>query len=270
MDSKAEAICGCLIDSPLLIGEIDAVGPFDRALFGSLPRDINLNYNQKLGHLYEQALGVLIDSSERLDLVARNLQVFDSGGRTIGELDFVLQDVASGRYIHLELAIKFYLAVRHSEGWEFPGPDPKDNWSRKLERMRAHQWKLCERLETRALLLERLGINAITTEHLVLGRIYTPDDEDGALMPDEILDASGQGRWLYVSQFEQLLGRISEVCLVEKSLWLVDPNSRLFDSLPLISTDELRERATERCVMFRFAESSDSWFLVPDSWPEVG
>ena len=272
VDSVAEAICGSIVENPLMLGEVDSVQPFDRSLLGSIPQEAKLNFDQKLGHLYEQALALLIDSSEQLDLVAKNLQVFDGAGRTIGELDFVLQDISSGRHIHLELAMKFYLGVCGYDGWTFPGPDPKDNWLRKLDRMRTHQWQLCQRPETKALLHERFGIQAISTEHLILGRIFYPHEVSEAPMPERVLESAGRGRWLRVRDFDQFLGHVTEVYLVDKPLWLVGSASRfssLADTCSPATVQALKERAAERCFMFHFPESSGPWFLVPDSWPGI-
>ena len=268
VDSKAEAICESLVTSPLMIGEIDSVRPFDRSLLGSVPRGVELNFNQKLGHLYEHALGVLIEASDQLFMVAQNLQIFDSDGRTIGELDFVVQDVESGRYLHLELAIKFYIAVQGSKGWKFPGPDPKDNWSRKLDRMRRHQWQICQRPETRAILHERFGIQSISTEHLVCGRVFYPHQLGEAPLPEHMLATASRGRWLYLSDFEKRFCHVDEVHLIEKPLWPVDPVLLGIDHYSLVATDLLKARASERCVMFCLPESGETWFLVPNAWPD--
>jgi len=116
MNAQTSVILNSLKRSPLLVGDVLSADVFERNLLGDPDEGMALDYEQKLGHLYEDALERLIDSAPSLDRIASNLQIFDENRRTIGELDFVVRDKQSGHYIHLELAVKFYLAIKRDDG----------------------------------------------------------------------------------------------------------------------------------------------------------
>lgn len=134
----SNALLTSLRTTSLLVGDLEQARYLDRELLGSLCLDTALKMDQKLGHLYEDALRILLLQSSQLELLGDHVQVFDADQVTIGEMDYILRDRNSGELIHLELAVKFYLAVREKGDWRFPGPDPRDNWPRKLARLRDH------------------------------------------------------------------------------------------------------------------------------------
>lgn len=266
MEEKLRSILGSLKKSPLLVGDLSKANTFDRELLGPLPRECDVRFSQKLGHLYEEAVGVLIDTSSGLDCMARNLQVFDSGGRTIGELDFVVYDIAMQQHIHLELAVKFYLAVCSSSGWKFPGPDPKDNWKRKLLRMRSHQLAICARPEVKELLHDRFGIVEIATEQLIYGCLFTPINCAEDVVLEGMSPNARRGHWLFISEWEEYFSGLNEVRLIPKYFWAVEIGEISEGSLELISLEKLKRLALERCTMFIVEGDTVPYFLVPDEW----
>jgi len=96
-----------LLEGPLLVGDLPEARVFSRKNW--LPRvpKTALNLEQKLGHLYEDALALVLGE----DLLEQNLQLRKDIHTTVGELDFLLCSKNDGPLIHLELATKFYLAV---------------------------------------------------------------------------------------------------------------------------------------------------------------
>lgn len=79
--------------------------------------------SKRLGEHFENLVAALIQHSDHLDLVARNLTLREHG-RTLGELDLLVREHASGELVHWELALKFYLGLGEGRGW--PGPNPRD------------------------------------------------------------------------------------------------------------------------------------------------
>ena len=80
-----------------------------------------LDFDQKLGHLYEDALASLLVSSPGVELVEKNLQLQQNKHSTVGELDFLIR-MPDGLLVHLELATKFYLAVKTCLLYTSPSP----------------------------------------------------------------------------------------------------------------------------------------------------
>lgn len=266
MKNHTQLILESLRSAPLLIGDLPEAPVFDRQCLGKCPSSESLSFDQKLGHLYEQALCRLLEASDCLDLLASHLQVFSEGGRTLGELDFLLHDRARDRHIQLELAVKFYLAVPDVAGWQFPGPDPRDNWSRKLARLRQHQLQLSQLLETRALLSQRFGVESVEPQQLIYGCLFLPLAHTKAASFAQISPSARIGRWLSLHEWPQYLAAVSEVLLIPKPLWPVELTPQAKSQFQRIATADLHRLASERCTMFCLADSSTPYFLVPETW----
>lgn len=261
------ALLQSLKDAPLLVGDLPEAASFDRALLGIPNIDAALNENQKLGHLYEDALRLLLCASDRLELLDDHVQVFDRNQITLGEMDYILWDVRTQQLIQLELAVKFYLGVTTADGWKFPGPDPHDNWQRKLERMRTHQLSLVQRTEAKALLRELWGSADINIRQLIYGCIFYPLGVADCPLPESVRADCRKGRWLYATDWERFFADISDVCMIPKPLWPVTMTAPLRESLPRQSVAELHAASIQRCVMFVLPNSEEPYFLVPNSWP---
>lgn len=239
---------------------------FDRAALVGASGDTPLNYDQKLGHLYESALEGLIEASPSLTLLASHEQVFDATGRTLGELDFLLYDQVRELHIHLELAVKFYLAVESDDGWQLPGPDPRDNWLRKLNRLRTHQLKLSQLTETQALLSSKFGVDTIKVEQLIYGCLFVPMTCQQMPALDHMSFSARIGRWLHLDQWTTHFEGVEEVLLVPKPLWPVELSPAVKSHLETISVERLKAFSAERCVMFCLGDSVTPYFLVPSTW----
>jgi len=99
IQKTSAALLQSLLNGNLLINDLPEAVSFDRALL-QMPREIPLlNSQQKLGHLYEDALAVLLRESPQLDLLAQNLQVQKDAHHTLGELDFLIRERDGGRLI---------------------------------------------------------------------------------------------------------------------------------------------------------------------------
>lgn len=262
----ANALLQSLRDAPLLVDDLPEAASLDRALLGMPTRDMRLNANQKLGHLYEDTLRLLLDASDQLELLADHVQVFDRNQITLGEMDYILRDVRTRKVFQLELAVKFYLGVPTADGWNFPGPDPHDNWQRKLKRMRTHQLSLAQRPEALSLLRERWGSEEVEVRQLIYGCIFQPMGVAECPLPESVRTDCRKGRWLYEQDWERFFSGVSEVCIVPKPLWPVAMTAGLRESLPYSSVFELRTACAARCVMFVLPSSELPHFIVPNHW----
>lgn len=256
-----------LREAPLLVGDLQGALALDRSLLGEAQSGYDLNFNQKLGHLYEDALEHLLEQSDALSLLSSNLQVVNDEGRTLGEMDFVLRDHLGNCNCHLELAVKFYLAYRGPNGWRYPGPDARDNWQRKLDRMQTHQLRLAEDPNAKRLLEERFAITKIAVRQLIYGRIFYPMGAEEHPLPEGMSANGLRGRWLYCAEWSRWMTSASELRVIPKPLWPVELTSELVKTLPTIGESELLKLGAERCTIFVADDSLNPIFLVPDSWP---
>ncbi|MDQ8197377.1 DUF1853 family protein [Pelagicoccus enzymogenes] len=261
-----EALLRSLRDAPLLVGNLPEAPA--RELVLEVPSQGEpLNFEQKLGHLYEDALEALIRGSDRYELLAKNLQVEGSDGRTLGELDFLLKELYSGEVWHLELAVKFYLSVEDENGRiRFPGPDPRDNWINKLQKMRSRQLRICERPETQGLLFDRFGIRKLTTCQRIYGILFDWMGSGCESSPPAVRRNCRRGRWLRVKEWEDFYAADAAVRIVPKCLWPVVPDEALLAAWETVDVKELKRQASERCVMFWDEVKGEVAFLVADTW----
>lgn len=264
----SKALFRSLSESPLLVEDLREASAWRTSVSGAIDGAV-LNFDQKLGHLYEDALELLIRESGRFELLAKNLQVFDALGRTIGEMDFVLRDRESDEVYQLELAVKFYLSVLLPDGTEeYPGPDPRDNWINKLERMRSRQLQLSKRDEARSLLKERFGVAALNVRQRIYGIIFDHISVDRVSSPPSVSVGCRRAKWLYVKEWHEFFGAADRLRIVPKCLWPVVLDRELVEALEEVSAGELLEQAEQRGLMFWDQNSGEVYFLVPNQWPE--
>jgi len=266
---QLKAVAESLLKSPLLAGDLPAAPRFDRSKLAFSEEGFDLNTKQKLGHLYEDVLSRALHGSAQFEVIAKHVQIFTEDRRTLGELDFVLFEAARQRYIHLELAVKFYLAVQVKGTWMYPGPDPRDHWERKLERMESHQFKLAQSPEAKALLRDKWNIPSIDPEQLIYGVIFSPIDTPSAPLPRATDPGCRRGIWLYQKQWQTYFPHVEKVCRVPKYLWPVELDAELQANLEFIPVPELQRRAERRSMLFTLEDTTIPYFLVPDTWPNA-
>ena len=262
-----DALYRSLIEGPLLLSDLpEAVSFPQRELAlpeGELPP---LNLAQKLGHLYEDALAVLLEASPRYQLLTRNLPLRKDAQTTVGELDFLLRDhETDGRLVHLELATKFYLAVPDptGEGFALPGPDARDNYPRKLDRLRSHQLGLASRYPE--LLPERYRHESPPAcRQLVYGCLFDHVEATRRVEPESAAPGGRRGRWLRIDELPAHFPlETTRFEVIPKPLWPVP--FALLEGIPL-------ERWTpssslERGIMMRVDGGSDPVFVMPAGYP---
>ena len=228
-----------------------------------------LNLQQKLGHLYEDALAVLLESTPQYDVLTRGLPIRQDAGHTLGELDYLLRDLVSGRTIHLELAVKFYLAVETESGLRLPGPDARDHYFRKLEKMRSHQLVLMDKF--RDLLPNEFRDQEVDVQQLVHGCIF---NHVRAARPAQaqFLNPNGRrGKWLHAEECADYFGEDALLQIIPKPLWPAP--------MKIIAGMELEKwkpgEQVDRCVMVRKFAAEDAedgaehcpYFIAPNGYP---
>lgn len=107
--------------------------------------------NQRLGNYFENLLDFYFHESpdspfevHGRNLALRNPTPEDQRGSTLGELDFLLRQ--AGEWMHLEVAVKFYLGVADGAGELWLGPNNRDRWDRKIAHLRDHQLPISQQM----------------------------------------------------------------------------------------------------------------------------
>ena len=260
--TPADALVQSLLISPLLVGDLPNAARFDRALLDAPGLVVGeLNFDQKLGHLYEDAMASLLVSSPRVELVEKNLQLQRGKHSTVGELDFLIR-AADGLLIHLELATKFYLAVKLGDEVSYPGPDSRDNYDRKIDRLLSHQLTLVKRYKD-CLPLEYRDSD-IVVRQLIYGCLFDHVSEADLSRPRFCNRDCRRGKWLHRSELAEWFSGETVFEFVPKSLWPVPFN--LLEGLALERWDPAAP--VERCQMIRVAGQDGAFFVAPDEFPK--
>lgn len=228
-----------------------------------------LRFNQKLGHLYEEALFTLLTADSRYQCLSKNLQIITPEKRTIGELDFILFDTIKQQHIHLELAVKFYLIHHDGNMACYPGPDARDNYQRKVSRLRQHQLKLASHPDTKESIAQFTAGASLEVRHLVHGIFFDHIAAEEKPSPPFANPESRRRSWMYCSELAQQLPESKTARILPKQLWLCEIDATLFHALVEVPFSELLELGQQRCTMFVIHPNDEPKFLVPDGWPNI-
>ncbi|MFT5882276.1 MAG: hypothetical protein ACI9FG_000777 [Crocinitomicaceae bacterium] len=268
----SKAILESLAHPQLMVGELPNSTCFKVSLPDLVAADSAgaplLSFNQKLGHLYEDALGKLLEDDPRFGVLKKNFQIITSERQTVGEIDFLLWDERDQQHIHLELAVKFYLIYQDKNEICYPGPDARDNYGRKITRLRKHQLQLSRHPAAAAQIEGITGSAPLRVNHLVHGIFF---DHIGASDKPTPEFANPEGRrrsWLYCSELSEYFSGTKTARVLPKQLWLCEIDSDLYNALVEIPVAELLELGQQRCTMFVLEPSSEPLFLAPDHWPD--
>jgi len=210
---------------------------------------------------------VVLESTPRYRILEQSLQIREKSCRTLGELDFLIRDLVSGQLIQLELAVKFYLAVKTGDSILLPGPDARDNYYRKLEKMRSHQLMLVKKFQD--LLPENFRKEEITVQQMVHGCIFNHVSIGKPLETDFLNPNGRRGKWLHAEECPDYFGKNTMLEIIPKPLWPA--------SLQIMKNLTLKpwypNEPIDRCVMVRAVteQGNDNtpYFIAPNRYPDL-
>ena len=220
---KVKSRITSVLNTPSLEKSITGFASFDLSLL-RLPEDFDckLPGNVRLGHLTERVLAEAIRASENFRLLAENIQlVVDK--RTIGELDFIVEDLSNGRILHLELAYKFYLCdprISTEPVMQWIGPNRRDSLSEKLKKLKEKQYPLLyhEALPTQ---FPEIDFSSVIQASCFLASLYLPYGVE--IDPDPAYQKAIKGYYLNVDAFAELNRPSKRYCIPPKTEWGIPP-----------------------------------------------
>lgn len=179
--------------------------------------------NLRLGHLAERIVSTLINSSDNYRVLFENIQIVDEG-RTIGELDFIIESLVQKTQTHLELAYKFYLFDPRISSMEINywiGPNRNDSLSEKLDKLKSKQFPLLYNKST-AERLKGIEVDKLNQALCFLVSLYIPYEFKASLSPE--FQGGLKGYYLDKQTFDQLNTKEKLYCLPPKTEWGMDPS----------------------------------------------
>lgn len=205
-----------------------------------------------------------------------------AGRLTVGEMDFLVEDRATGELQHWEVAVKFYLGV--APGGDLAswiGPGQRDRLDLKVGRLLGHQLPLSQRPEGLQA-LAAVGLGRPRPACLLRGRLFYPCDADPRQwQPRGAAPGHLTGWWMPLDAFAT---RPAEPGLrwirLPREHWLapVAPGQGpdavpIGDALPApVLVEAIRAAADNRAAaVVGLAQGREvtRGFITPDSWPRT-
>ena len=217
--------------------------------------------SQRLGLVFESLWHFFLAHDPEVELITHNLPVRE-GGRTLGEVDILYFCKQRKRAIHLELAVKYFLATAEpqvaGDGFShWLGPNSLDRLDIKWQRMLSHQLAL---LSTPAAekALASFALPAVDQEVAIKGWLF--HHRAGTTLHPNLNPQHPRGLWWPRSQFLQEHA-VQAWRYLPKPLWLADEKSATEIDASVIALSE------KRPVMLINGEG-ERIMLTPDHWPK--
>jgi hypothetical protein len=189
--------------------------------------------SRRLGIYFEQLLSFYFEHYPRFELLGKNVQV-NGNKRTLGEFDFIINDLSVNKIYHIEVAIKFYLGhqylLKDIEGnnpyynWHhWLGPNKKDTLGKKMAHLKSHQLTLSETDSGKSALKPILKKDeAINVRLLLCGRFFFPINNK-IETPQHCQWLPYQHHWLSLhnaKHSEELMKNDKQLIVLPRAYWL--------------------------------------------------
>lgn len=183
--------------------------------------EFQLPTNIRLGHLVEKIVSELIKSSVNFKVHYENIQIIEDK-KTIGEIDFIIENLNRKELIHLELAYKFYLydpSISSEPINNWIGPNRNDSLGEKLEKLKIKQFPLLYHSST-ASKFNNITIDKVSQSLCLLVSLFVPYEFKIKLSP--VYEKAIKGYYLDLAQFISLNNSEKSYYLPSKKEWGMD------------------------------------------------
>jgi len=176
-----------------------------------------------LGHLVEKIISELIKSSTNYKVLYENIQVIE-GKKTIGEIDFIIENTTTKQLIHMELAYKFYLydpKISSEQINNWIGPNRNDSLKYKLEKLKRKQFPLLYHNSAKSK-LNNIEIGKVSQALCFLVSLFIPYQYKSSFKPS--YENAIKGFYLNFETFIRFDHSEKKYHLPSKQEWGVDPS----------------------------------------------
>jgi uncharacterized protein len=184
--------------------------------------DFALPTNIRLGHLAEKIVSELIKLSANYNVLYENIQLIEEK-KTIGEIDFMIEEITTKKVIHLELAYKFYLfdpSISSEPTHNWIGPNRNDSLREKLDKLKRKQLPLLYDKCAESTFSD-LIIGDVSQAICLFVSLFIPYEYKGEFSP--IYKKAIQGYYLNLETFTDLDHSSNEYHLPSKKEWGMEP-----------------------------------------------
>lgn len=249
----------------------------------SLHDHLNRLPSHRLGDYFEGLWAYYLRFAGVADLVAKNLQV-RAGGQTLGEYDFIYYCYRRQCHVHMEAALKFYLAAPSSmdgaaacaQRASWVGPACRDRLDLKYDALE-RQLQLSATAAGSQLLALR-GVSIAEIESACKGYLFYRHTDGSCAAPQGACPAHPRGVWLHHSQLSAISNRYPAWQVLTRREWLapmrLSPSTALLSEQQLStalahhfaqpSAEPLQVAAMEQCAADWLERQR--YFVMPDGW----
>lgn len=220
--------------------------------------DFQLPTNLRLGHFAEKIVAEAIKASENYELLHENIQIIEDK-RTIGELDFIIEEIETKQIIHLELGYKFYLydpSISDESIHNWVGPNRNDALNYKLNKLKEKQFPLLYHPITKSLLKD-IDVKKVEQKLCLLASLYLPYEFDEILNPE--CKKAVKGYYLNLETFVQLNNSSKTYFIPPKTSWGINPkdNETWLDFETVLK--DIKKSLSEKQSLLCWIKQGDSY-----------
>ena len=182
-----------------------------------------------LGKRVERFFEFHILNSSIFDVKISNLQIIEDG-RTLGELDFILEEKNTGQLVHVELVYKFYVydPSFKNELSRWIGPNRKDSLIEKVDKLKSKQLPLLYHKRTQQVLsAKHVSTKNISQKVCYKASLFVPKRLLNHNFPNINKDCI-KGYYIFFSEFTSVHYRNYQFFSPGKQYWPVDPSKNEF------------------------------------------
>lgn len=217
--------------------------------------------NSILGKRMESYFELAIQYSSRYELISSNIQIINKG-RTLGELDFLVKDLEFNKIIHVELIYKLYLLDKNHPEIGWIGPNRRDSFLKKLNKLEKHQFPLLYEPATRSYLKDLdLDISKIEQQVCFKAKLFSSDPISKL---NQVNPNCYSGNWMRLERFNSQTEQ-GLYYSPRKQDWSCDPRLNQTWFTP----EEIKPQINELChnkrspLLWKKSESGyESFFVV--------
>lgn len=227
----------------------------------------------RLGRYAEQLMTIALRQLPGHQLLASQLPL-RTGGISQGEFDYLLQPPAPAPLLHIELAVKVYLAVETAHGMRYVGPGLRDAFDLKLQHLCHHQLRLADSPAGRKALAD---FGPVQPMAWVRGWVFYYQPTDVARARPTLAAGHLHGWWRRWGEALPSCRPDSRWAALPKARWLASGHAQ--DSMPLFDAWEAEiaghfAQSRQPMMVAEYAPPSlggaelARGMIVPDDWPD--
>jgi len=234
-----------------------------------------------VGDYFEKLVAFWLKQNPNIQDLKQHQIVFDNK-RTIGEFDFLFEDVSLQKSYHWEVAVKYYLQVFNEGKYEYLGPNAKDSLAKKTSKMLNQQLLLSQ--NPNAIETLKGYTKPINPIGILKGMLFYPSSDnwqEPENTPSEITEDHLKGWWCRANPL--LIPQQSPESrwfILQKPFWLTAHTETLNNPLEINNLKDFVKSHFERTIRpLLLAEvmqnNNREWlevsrgFIVSEYWPRA-